>query len=58
MANIAEKIIDGASYTYDMESKNPLALNNIKKMIDGTLVYGTDNSGMTVVNKYNNISKG
>lgn len=47
MANIAEKIVDGASYTYDMESRNPLAIKNIKKMIEGKLVYGTDNSGMT-----------
>lgn len=47
MANIAEKIIDGASYTYDMESRSPLAIKNVKKMIEGTLVYGTDNNGMT-----------
>lgn len=47
MANIAEKMIDGVSYTYDTESKNPLALKNVKKMVDGTLLYTTDKSGVS-----------
>lgn len=42
MANIAEFNIDGASYTYDTESRNPLAKKNMKKVIDCEMVYDID----------------
>lgn len=47
MANIANFEVDGVSYTYDTESRSPLALKNIKKAFDGNLVYGKDASSMT-----------
>ena len=47
MANISQFEVDGVVYTYDKESRSPLALKNVKKAFDGTLVYGTDESGMT-----------
>lgn len=48
MANVAQFTINGASYTYDTESRNSLAFKNVKKAFDAELVYGTDASGMTV----------
>ena len=39
MANIAEFNIDGASYTYDTESRDPLTKKNMKKVIDCEMVY-------------------
>ncbi len=47
MANISQFEADGAVYTYDKESRSPLALKNVKKAFEGTLVYGVDKSGMT-----------
>lgn len=49
MANIANFEIDGVSYSYDKESRNPLALKNIKKAIEGDLVYDKDSRGITEV---------
>lgn len=42
MANIAEFNIDGVSYTYDTESRDPLAKKNMKKVIDCEMVYDID----------------
>ena len=42
MANMASFNVDGASYTYDMESKNPIGLENTKKAVTETLVYDTE----------------
>lgn len=39
MANIKSFNIDGASYAYDSEEKNPLALKNVKAALNGELVY-------------------
>lgn len=47
MANVAQFTVDGVSYTYDTESRSPLALKNVKKAFEGELVYGTDKSGVT-----------
>lgn len=44
MANIFSFNVNGASYSYDTESKNPLALKNVKLAVDGKLVYGADGS--------------
>lgn len=49
MANMAEFIIDGVSYTYDKESRDPLALKNVKKALDGELIYDKDSRGITEV---------
>lgn len=48
MANISQFEANGVVHTYDKESRNPLALKNVKKAFEGTLVYGTDESGMAV----------
>ena len=42
MANIAEFNIDGASYTYDTESRDPLTKKNMKKVIACEMVYDID----------------
>lgn len=34
MANISSFIVDGVSYAYDTESKNPLSLGSIKKLFE------------------------
>ena len=47
MANIAEFNIDGASYTYDTESRDPLAKKNMKKVIDCEMVYDIDSKSPT-----------
>ena len=49
MANIAQFENDGVSYTYDMESRSPLADNNIKKAVEGKLVYDKDTKAPTEV---------
>lgn len=51
MANISSFIVDGVSYAYDTESKNPLGIAAKKAAIEGTLVYGTDGSGYTAIDK-------
>ncbi len=47
MANIAEFNIDGASYTYDTESRDPLTKKNMKKVIDCEMVYDIDSKSPT-----------
>lgn len=51
MANISSFVVDGVSYAYDTESKNPLGIAAKKAAIEGTLVYGTDGSGYTAIDK-------
>lgn len=45
--------VTGISYTYDMESRNPLADKNIKKAVEGELVYDKDTNGPTEVKDNN-----
>lgn len=42
MANIQNFEVNGVSYAYDTESRSPLAKKNIKKALDGDLVYKQD----------------
>lgn len=51
MANISSFVVDGVSYAYDTESKNPLGIAAKKAAFEGTLVYGTDGSGYTAIDK-------
>lgn len=49
MANIAQFSKDGVSYTYDMESRSPLADKNVKKAVEGELVYDKETKAPTEV---------
>lgn len=51
MANIAhfEDPVTKVSYSYDMESRSPLADKNIKKAVEGELIYDKDTKGPTEV---------
>lgn len=49
MANISQFESEGVSYTYDMESRSPLADKNIKKAVEGKLVYDKDTNPPTEV---------
>lgn len=42
MANIQNFEVNGVSYAYDTESRSPLAKKNVKKALDGELVYKID----------------
>ena len=50
-SNIAEfkDSVTGVIYTYDQESRSPLADKNIKKAVEGTLVYDKDTKCPTEV---------
>lgn len=41
----------GVSYGYDPESRNPMALTNIKKLLDNSLIYDKNSRGPTEVLK-------
>jgi hypothetical protein len=56
MANISnfKDPVTGVSYSYDMESRNPLADKNIKKAVEVDLVYNKDTNAPTEVIEDNN----
>lgn len=49
MANISESKVEGVSYTYDSESRNPLGLKSKIRMWAGALVYDKDTKAPTEI---------
>ena len=49
MANISSFEVDGVSYSYDTESRNPLAKIAIAKAVEGELVYDANSKAPTEV---------
>jgi hypothetical protein len=49
MANISESKVEGVSYTYDSESRNPLGLKAKIRMWSGALVYDKDTKAPTEI---------
>ena len=55
MANVQNFEVNGVSYAYDTESRSPLAKKNLKKALDGELIYKideavTETKGIPVIN--------